>query len=350
MVFHDLGDQLLAVIAAGRHGADHRADPRLDEVHRRSVAAGASAQVPSDGGFLLEPEFSAQLVERLYNVGDILSRCSELPVSKPNSNGVKFPSFDETSRQNGSRLGGVVAVWASEASTVTISKPKVQLSTLELNKLLCFIQLTDELVSDAAALQTFAVASFASEMNFTVEQCIVQGSGAGRPLGVVNSGALVKVAPDNGQISGTVTGTNILACVQRLWAPSRRNACWWVNQSQLPQLQSLTTLVGGSERGLYKFASGGDQFDRLCGFPLFVSEYSSTAGQPGDILLGDFSRYVICKRQPKGDVSIHVNFLSDQQVMRFSLRIDGQPIDRVPVLSANSDLTTSPFVCVDART
>ena len=348
-LFQSLGEQFQAVIQAGSNGVDQRRDPRLDEIQKRA-AAGGGERIPADGGFLVESEFVPQLIERMYSTGDILSRCSELPISKPNSNGVKFPQFNETSRKNGSRLGGVVATWADEAVVVAASLPRVLTSELRLRKLLAFIQLTGELVSDAAALETFTTAAFSQEMAFVIEEAIVNGLGVTGPLGILNSTALIQVSA-GAATPGTIIGQSIADAVSRLWAPSRKSAIWLVNAALLPMLQSATISVGtaGSERLLYEYATAGESFDRLAGLPLMVSEHCPEAGSVGDILLADFSRYIVARKEAKSDVSIHVNFLSDQEVLRFVLRVDGQPLDQSPVVPLHGTISTSPFVAVAAR-
>jgi HK97 family phage major capsid protein len=346
-IFNSLGEQLQSIVKAGSHGMDRVIDPRLDEIQRRA-ALGGSEKVPADGGFLIAPEFVPMLIERMYNVGQVLSRCSEVPVSSSNS--LRFAQFDESSRANGSRLGGVRAYWADEAAAATASKPKFQLSELTMHKLICLVYTTDEIARDAASLEVFTRQGFATEMAFTLENAIVTGSGTNQPLGILNSNALIKIAKENNQTAATVNGSNVVNAVTRLWAASRPNAVWLCNGELLSQLQALTVVAaGGSERRLYHFAEGGETFDRLAGFPLLPSEYCPTVGSVGDLILADFSRYIVAMREQRAEVSIHVNFLSDEQVFKFVMRVDGQPIDRSAVTPLNGTLSTSPFVTIDTR-
>jgi HK97 family phage major capsid protein len=342
--FRSFGEQLLAVRAAELQ--PYKADPRL--LHHRA-ASGASEKVPADGGFLVDAQFVPQIVERMYQTGEILSRCSEMPISAPNANGLKFPKFKESSRANGSRLGGVSAAWADEATAATASRPKFELAELLPKKLIALIYSTEELVRDAAALDTFTRAAFAQEMAFVLENSVVGGSGAGRPQGVLNSPALITVAAEGGQTPGTVNSTNITKMLARLWAPSKKNAVWIVNAELLPMLYTLALVTGSAAVRLFEFADGSDAYDRIAGIPVIAVEYCSAVGSVGDIILGDFSRYVIAKREDRADVSIHVNFLSDEDAFRFVMRVDGQPIDSTPVTPLNGSATTSPFVTLAAR-
>src|SRR5579872_1354018 len=76
--FSSFGEQLAAVRqAAVLQDSGRGIDKRL----QRRAAAGGSEAVPADGGFLIAPEFSRALVHRVYLVGQILKRCTELPIT-----------------------------------------------------------------------------------------------------------------------------------------------------------------------------------------------------------------------------------------------------------------------------
>jgi HK97 family phage major capsid protein len=84
----------------------------------------------------------------------------------------------------------------------------------------------------------------------------------------------------------------------------------------------------------------------LFGRPVIPIEQCQSVGTVGDILLCDFTNgYVLARKgQLKTDVSIHVEFLTDQLAFRFILRIDGQPILRTPITPAHGSNTLSHFV------
>ena len=131
--FKSLGEQLIAVASAARTG---RIDPRLQEF-QASVASDGSLgnAVPSEGGFLVEKEFSPEILQRTYATGQALKRCKRLPISG-NANGIKINAIDEDSRADGSRMGGILAYWLNEADLLTSSKPKFRRMELNLNKLI----------------------------------------------------------------------------------------------------------------------------------------------------------------------------------------------------------------------
>jgi HK97 family phage major capsid protein len=114
--FPRLADYLRAVVRAA---AGQGVDPRLQR-----APTGLSEQgVPSDGGFLVPSEWAEGFVSSLYKTGPIAGRCDRKTTSRPLGD-VELPAIDETSRADGSRFGGVLAYWSSEAASISSSYPK----------------------------------------------------------------------------------------------------------------------------------------------------------------------------------------------------------------------------------
>ena len=83
--------------------------------------------------------------------------------------------------------------------------------------------------------------------------------------------------------------------------------------------------------------------------PVIFTEKTEVLGDEGDILLADFSQYIIGLRDGlRMDVSQHVYFESDESVGRLIERHDGQPLWSKPLKLADGT-TVSPFVTLKAR-
>lgn len=353
--FANFGEQLKAIVDAERGAPFGRSpDPRLLQIR---AAAGASETVPSDGGFLVAPQFSREIVKRMYLTGEILKRCFVIPTL---TDKFAFPQFAETSRVDGSRLGGIEVYSEPEAANLaqnpagqsTATKPQFMLTELEPKKIMGLMYITNELALDSSALSSWATYAFSQELTFTLEKFIVNGTGAGQPLGINNAPALIVVPKETGQATATVVSNNAFNMASRLWAASRPNACWIYHQELLPSLATLSLVVGaaGSQSKMWHWQCAEDDYDRLCGIPAFPSEYCASPGAQGDIILADFSRYVVAMRDiMKADVSIHIRFLTDESAFRFVMRVDGEPIDPAPVTPRTGTKTTSPFVALAAR-
>jgi HK97 family phage major capsid protein len=363
--FQSFGEQLIAVVEAVNSG---KRDPRLMGVQRRAEiafqaerrgpAAGGSEMIPSDGGFLVAPEFSRDLMQRVYLTGDIIKRCFRVPV---NSSSYKFPQLDESSRVDGSRLGGVQVYSEQEGANLLPTglqsagasmRPTFNQPSVPVSKITGLLRLTDELARDTNAFSTWASYAFATELTYKLESYIVNGAGAGTPLGLLKSGALITTAAQMGQATHSIVNQNVIGMLANLWPASIKNAIWLYNNDVLPSLMQLQNVVGtaGSQSNLFSFSDAEGEPNRLCGIPAFPSEYCQPAGTTGDLILADFSRYVLAIREfIRGEVSIHVQFVSDESLFRFVMRVGGQPIDPQPVTPAHGTTQLSTFVVLAAR-
>lgn len=345
--FATLGDQLQAIMRAERSGG-HNVDKRL--LHINATASGMSEGTPSDGGFLLQPEFAQEILRRANEMGEILKRVRSRPIGQ-NANGLKINAVDETSRQNGSRFGGVQVYYANEADTVTAKKPKLRKMELELKKLLGIWYATDELIADTTAMTSLAQDAFSEEITFVTEDMIINGTGAGQPLGIMYSGAVISVAPVAGQATATLNAQNLATMYSRAWGRARRSAVWLIDQSIEPQLFTMT--LGGTTQVPIYLPPGGfseSPYGTIFGLPVIPVEYMAPLGTMGDIMLAALSEYLyIDKGGAQQAQSIHVRFLNDETTFRITYRHDGQPIWNQPLTPKNGGPTLSPFITLQAR-
>jgi HK97 family phage major capsid protein len=343
--FRSFGEQLMAVARyAMTHGIN--IDPRLVR-----APTGAGEIDPSAGGFLVQTDFSTAVFMRAYEMGEILGRVEKLSLST-NSNSIKIPGIDETSRATGSRWGGVQSYWVGEGVNPGATKPKFRLIELDLKKLMSLMYVTDELLADQSVLTSIAGKAFSEEIMFMSEDGIFEGDGAGKPLGIMNAPCKVSVPKETGQASKTIVYENVLKMWSRCWARSRQNGIWTINQDNEPQLYALSQVIGTAGVPVYLPANGisGRPFGTLFGRDVIPLEYNNTLGTEGDVVLADYSQYVVAD---KGGIqaasSMHVAFLTDEMVFRITYRIDGEPIWHAPLTPFKGSNTLSPFVTLQAR-
>jgi len=357
--FSSLSEQLLAVRqAALRASQSGYIDPRLlrlnDEYYERAAPAGAGEQVPSIGGFVVQPEFSQDLINRVFSTGELLRRMTTFPLTKEHATGLRIPGFDEQSRQDGSRFGGMNAKFYNEADQPTATKAKYRMLELALKKLIGLCYVTDELVADGPALERSITLAFTNEFVFQLERHALLGNGAGQPLGILDPSnqALVVVPKSSGQIAATLIYENVSAMLSRFWGPGTPNALWLISTDVLAQLLTMTIPAnsGGSYYPAYVPAVAGESWGRLLGIPCMISEYASTLGNQGDIILVDPSQIIFTQKSDiERSTSIHVDFGADQQVYKFVWRCDSQPMWHTQLTPFNSSASLSPYVVLGAR-
>jgi HK97 family phage major capsid protein len=299
-----------------------------------------------DGGALVPPDFTTQIWERIYSQEKILPRTQGYTVS---GNTMKIPANTETSRVDGSRWGGVLGYWEGEAQQLTGSRPKFRSIDMRLKKLTVFTFVTNELLTDSAtALEQYLGRVAPDEIDFKILDALINGTGAGIPLGILNDPAFITVAKDTGQAAKTISYTNVMNMYNRMWAPSRARSIWVYNQEVEPQLWQMAlpvgtggvpvylppgmgggVVTGGGSSRPYGAAgtntSEGSPFAWLYGRPAIALEQCPGLGSPGDIMLIDWSQYLsISKGTVQTAMSMHLKFDYDESVFRWIFRMDGQ--------------------------
>jgi HK97 family phage major capsid protein len=342
------GLQLHAVRASALAGKG--GEPVTDEQRRLLAPMMASGQglntdVPSEGGFLVGQERTTTILQRSYSQGQILSRVRRQPIGA-GSNGIKFPAIDETSRADSSRFGGIVSGWLGQGNTLSAGKPKFREMDLKLRKVGAFVYSTDEMLVDAIALEGWVDTYLPLELTFRTEDSVLSGVGGNQPLGVYNGGSILSLTRTS---AGRVLYEDVKAMWHRMWAPSRLNAVWLVDQSVETDLEVLQVPIGtgGVLAPIYKPAGTvpGQQFATLYGRPVVPVEYCAALGTTGDIGLYDFGEYtLIDKGNVQQAVSLHVAFLTDEAVYRFIYRVDGQPSWNAPLTPKSGGATLAPFI------
>ena len=341
--FRSLGEFLSAVAAE----AQGKRDNRLWEQR----ASGLNEGVSSEGGFLVPQEFLSDLIRRTYDRAVLSSRCRRIGIGAA-FNGIRIPTIDETSRVDGSRLGGVRAYWGAEGGAGTGSKPAFGQFALDLQKLIALCYATDEMLADSTVLGSFIPDAFAEELAFQADSAVFYGDGVGKPLGILNAPCLVTVAAEGGQTADTINFPNVSKMWSRMWGRSRANAVWLINQDAEPTLFTMAfpNAAGTVPAYLPANSLANSPYGTLFGRPVIPVEQCSTVGDVGDIVLADLSQYLLIdKGEPKTDTSIHVKFTTDEMAFRFVYRVNGAPTWKNVLTPHKGSNTLSPFVALAAR-
>lgn len=336
--FKSFSAQLAAVMRAAPGAPD-----------RRLIrATGMSESNPADGGYAVQTDFADAILARVYETGAITSRVTHLQVGE-RSGSTKIPAIDETSRANGERWGGVRAYWTDEGAPATVSFPAFRNVELNPRKLTVLVPMTEELVADSNASSFIAETIVAAEIGFKLEDAIVGGTGAGVPQGILHSAAKITIAKEGSQSAATITYPNIKAMWARLPPAARPNAVWLINANTEPQLFELNEKLGAAGMAPAYQTQPGMRYSWLFNAPVIPVEYCETLGTEGDIMLADLSQYIIADKDPKQVVSVHVRFAYDEQVFKFTYRVDGSPLWASPITPYRSTDTISPFVTLATR-
>ncbi len=310
---------------------------------------GMSEAIGSDGGFGVMPEFNTQVFEHVY--GNSLYK--ETDNYTVGGNNMTFLANAETSRANGSRHGGLRGYWTAEGQTITSSKPTIREIQMKLQKLCVLVYLTDELLSDTGqALEQYVARKAAEEFEFMIGDAIFNGTSVGQPTGILNSPSLLSITKEVGQLTATIVTENVAKMYARFFQPYFGNAKWYHNQDCLAQLHLMTLGIGtaGVPTNLPPSGVAGAPNNSIYGRPMQPIEFCSTVGTAGDLTLADLSQVLsISKGGISQAVSMHVEFLTDQLALRFTMRLNAQPWENAPITPYKGSATQSSFVTIANR-
>jgi HK97 family phage major capsid protein len=192
--FRSQGEYLKAVIQASQRGATP--DPRL--IANAAPGSYGSEGVGQDGGFAVPPDFRTNIMTKVMGEDSLLSLTDQQTSS---SNAISFPADETTPWQ---ATGGIQAYWEVEGGQKTPSKPSLVDKLVKLNKCIALVPLTDELLEDAPAMSSYVNRKAPEKINFKVNDAILNGTGIGMPLGILQSPGTVVVAAEGSQTADTV--------------------------------------------------------------------------------------------------------------------------------------------------
>lgn len=308
----------------------------------------------ADGGFLVPPEFSQKIWQKVEAEENLMSRCTELT---PSGNSMTLPK-DETTPWGTS---GIQAYWEAEGAAGTGTKGVFESATQRLHKLFALAPVSEEMLEDSTGFESWIMAKVPGIISHKVNSAIVSGTGAGQPLGIITSASKVSVAKETSQPADTIWFDNINKMWARMYAPWRRNAVWLINQDIEPSLAGMaftatgatSKIPGTSAVPAYMPANGlsGSPYATLINRPVIPVSACKTIGDQGDIILVDLKQYFLLRKASgvRTDTSMHLYFDQDMRAFRFIFRVNGMPMWSSAITPENGSNTLSWAVVLDAR-
>jgi HK97 family phage major capsid protein len=324
-----------------------------DRLRNASLTTYGAEGVGADGGFAVPPDFRTEIMNLVQGEESLFSRVDAIPTS---SNSVTVPT-DETTAWGTS---GVRVYSRAEAAAMTQSKPALKEITVRLNEIYALVPLTDELLEDSPMLSRLIATKAGEAMQFKMTDYIINGTGAGQPLGIANSGALVTVSKEASQAVDTIHAKNIAKMWSRMPAQVRNRSVWLMNQDCETQLMELGFQVqnpanNSATGGIPLFMPPGGlstlPYSTLLGRPVITTEACATLGDLGDIYLAYLPGYFLPYKAGgiKGDVSMHLWFDQATTAYRWTFRFGGQPWLSAPISRKSGSNTLSHFITLEAR-
>ena len=311
-------------------------DPRLKDL---------SINIGADGGYLVPEALSSQLFEIPLEAAVVRPRAMVIPMD---SLTLPFPVIDDTSHAS-NVFGGVVANWTDENATITETQPTFARVKLEVHKLALYTEVPNELFGDSiVSLEALLNRMLPEAAAYFEDDAFLVGTGAGRPLGVLNASnkALIAITRDT---ASEVNWLDIVNMYARMLPTSLGTAVWVINQTVFPQLATMALDIGTGGSAVWLSNGVGGPPATILGRPVLITEKVPGLGSQGDISFIDFSQYLLGDRMSVNmATSAHFKFQQDQTVFRVTERVDGQPWMRSALTPRNGGDTLSAYVTLAA--
>ncbi len=280
-----------------------------------------------------------------------LGRTEMIPMASPTVEMEAATDKDHSS----SVSAGLTVARRAEAASIAASRQTREMLTLKAASVFALAYATEELLADSpgsfiSRLEQGFSQQFAAYM-FNEK---LRGKGGDQYLGILTAlasatlGPTLTIAKETAQTAATIVYSNAIKMRARCWGYS--NAIWLANHDCYPQLAILAVPVGVGGQLVYQQSINEDRPDMLLGRPIFYTEYASTLGTIGDLMLTNWSQYMEGLYQPlQSAESIHVRFVNHERAVKFWLRNAGAPSWRVALTPNQSSSTLSPFVILATR-
>ncbi len=348
--FKDHSEFLGAVLHSYRFGStDKRLAPlQVQSVPTVGATAGSDEQhtlADPYGGFSIPPSFVSGLKMVGLDEGGFVGMATQIPMQ---TDRVVIPA--KVDKNHSSSVSGGLTV-ARKADTESITASRMEIEQIELQAFeLIGLTYASELLLRASPMTWIALIQQGFRDEFTAKLIneMINGTGVGEFLGIVNSPALISVAESGSQTTDTIIGANIVAMRSRAWRYDR--CIWMANPDTLPQLAECRLPGDNSDVFLFQPGRGIDVPDTLMGRPVYFSDYAQSIGAVGDVMCINWNEYLIGTLHGMMSAqSIHVRFENNEQTFKFWMANGGAPWWRSAFTPAVSSTTRSPFVALAER-
>lgn len=338
------GEFLEATYTAQKGGP---VDPRLkyfqDEEPSGNTRKDMSGSTGTNGGYLIPVEQLTRLMAAMSEASIVRRYATIIPMRRRQ---ISIPALDQTQTLAAGVprwFGGLQFYWIGEGEQKPASDPKFREINLVAKKLVGFTRSSDELLDDAAiSLEAFLQGplGFAGGASWMEDYAFLWGKGAAQPLGIFNSPALLTIRRN---VAGKVMYDDLVRMLTA--AMPSANLRWLISQTVLADLMNMQD---GDGRLIWATATEGGA-RTLLGLPYTVTEKLPPKGTTGDVLLADFSFYLIGDRQAVTVESTKFEaWQYDKTSWRMVDRVDGQPWTNAPFTYQDTTTQVSPFVALSS--
>jgi HK97 family phage major capsid protein len=294
----------------------------------------------SEGGFAVPEQYQQGILMMSPGVEIIRQRATVIPAGDPPDGKITIPAFHQGAD---GVWGGVEVYWTEEGGEKKETEGKLRDVSLEPHEVSALTVVTDKLLRNWQAANTFITFLLRGAMMATEDQVFIKGNGVGKPIGVINGKGAMAVNRDT---ANEIKYIDVVKMLAKLPPESQSNAMWIANQSAMPQLMTLQDAAGN-----YIFIRGDATRgipDTLAGIPIRFTGKTYPLGTKGDLILVDLQYYLIKDGSgPFIRASEHVYFKNNKTVIKAFWNVDGKGWVDEPLTLEDGSTQVSPYVVLD---
>jgi HK97 family phage major capsid protein len=292
------------------------------------------------GGFMVPTQLRPTIMSVAPQDALVRPRANVIPAGSPPDAGITMPALDQSGDNPGNVFGGMTFAWIEEGGEKPDTDAALRGISLTPHEIAGTVTVTDKLLRNWQASASFLENLMRGGVSAAEDYAFLRGTGNGQPLGALNAPVLKGVhrAVAN-QVSYTDLVNMVAVLLMRGGSP-----VWSIPQGALPQIAKLKD----ENNNLIWAANARDGFaGTLLGYPVRWNNRAPGLGSKGDILLADWSYYLIKDGSgPFVAASEHVLFKQNKTVIKIFWNVDGAPWMNAPFKEENG-YEVSPFVALD---
>lgn len=324
-------------------------DARLNYVEGVGAEGELSSELRMDndtqGGFMVPPTLRTTIMSVKPQEALVRPRAQVIePGTQPDA-GETVPALDQSGTNPANMFGGVQVQWIGEGDEKPETDAKLRNITLTPHEVAGTVTVTDKLLRNWRGSQAFIENLLRGAVAGAEDYAFLRGDGKNKPLGALNAGATKWV----NRLTANQVKYDDLAAMEARLLMRGGTPVWSIPQSALVQLRTMTDPEG---HYIWKANSAADAATTgiagtLLGYPVRWNNRAPLTGSKGDILLADWSHYLIKDGSgPFVAASEHVLFRQNKTVIKIFWNVDGAPWLTAPIKEENG-WEVSPFVGLD---
>jgi HK97 family phage major capsid protein len=317
-------------------------DPRLHEKREQSM------DVDEEGGFLVPDEFIRDIrqLDPMENI--VRPRASVIPAGaiSPDAT-VTMPALDQTATDGTGMFGGMSFVWVTEGTGKTETDTAFLEVSLDPKEIAGYVTVTDKLLRNAPQVDGLLRKLMREGINSAEEEEFLAGTNAAtRPTGIISHASCVTV---NRATANSISYSDIVNMVASRYP--RGNYVWVASVSAMAELMQMKNFEAADSDApnlVWQPDARTGILGSMLGYPVLFSDIVPSLGTKGDLLLANFSYYLI--KDGYGiaiDASKHVEFKANKTLIKAFWNVDGKPWLTQPLTLRDGSTEVSPFVVLD---